>query len=190
MGILVLAGATSGSTTLTPVDAVTTVLTLPSATGTLATLGANTFTGIQLMSAQPAFLAFAADQANVTGDGTTYTVLFATETFDQGSNFASPTFTAPVTGKYRFSVTVRLEGVLVGHTSSVLQFVTSNRNYALSIINPFVIFDATNGLVTLSGTTLADMDAADTCTVTIVVSNSTKTVDVGGSGFFSGELAC
>ena len=37
MGTLVLAGATSGSTTLTPVDAVTTVLTLPSATGTLVT---------------------------------------------------------------------------------------------------------------------------------------------------------
>ena len=146
--------------------------------------------GAVTMPAQPAFLAFAADQANVTGDGTTYTVLFATETFDQGSNFASPTFTAPVTGKYRFSVTVRLEGVLVGHTSSVLQFVTSNRNYALSIINPFVIFDASNGLVTLSGTTLADMDAADTCTVTLVVSNSTKTVDIGGSGFFSGELVC
>lgn len=147
-------------------------------------------TGAVTMPAQPAFLAFAADQANVTGDGTTYTVLFATETFDQGSNFASPTFTAPVTGRYRFSVTVRFEGVLVGHTSSILQFVTSNRNYALSIINPFVIFDATNGLVTLSGTTLADMDAADTCTVTIQISNSTKTVDVGSGGFFSGELVC
>ena len=47
MGTLVLAGATSGSTTLTPVDAVTTVLTLPSSTATLATLGANTFAGNQ-----------------------------------------------------------------------------------------------------------------------------------------------
>lgn len=45
MGTLVLAGATSGSATLTPVDAVTAVITLPSATATLATLGANTFTG-------------------------------------------------------------------------------------------------------------------------------------------------
>lgn len=35
MGTVVLAGATSGSTTLTPVDAVTTTITLPSATGTL-----------------------------------------------------------------------------------------------------------------------------------------------------------
>ena len=50
MGTLVLAGATSGSATLTPVDAVTAVITLPSATATLATLGANTFTGNQAIT--------------------------------------------------------------------------------------------------------------------------------------------
>jgi len=50
MGTLVLAGATSGSATLTPVDAVTAVITLPSATATLATLGANTFTGTQTLT--------------------------------------------------------------------------------------------------------------------------------------------
>ena len=50
MGTLVLAGATSGSATLTPVDAVTAVITLPSATATLATLGANAFVGNQTIS--------------------------------------------------------------------------------------------------------------------------------------------
>jgi len=50
MGTLVLAGATSGSATLTPVDAVTAVITLPSATATLATLGANTFVGNQAIT--------------------------------------------------------------------------------------------------------------------------------------------
>lgn len=50
MGTLVLAGATSGSATLTPVDAVTATITLPSATATLATLGANTFTGNQAIT--------------------------------------------------------------------------------------------------------------------------------------------
>ena len=50
MGTLVLTGATSGSSTLTPVDAVTAVITLPSATATLATLGANTFTGTQTLT--------------------------------------------------------------------------------------------------------------------------------------------
>jgi hypothetical protein len=50
MGTVVLAGATSGSTTLTPVDAVTATITMPSVTGTLATLGANTFVGNQAVT--------------------------------------------------------------------------------------------------------------------------------------------
>jgi hypothetical protein len=50
MGTLVLNGATSGSTTLSPVDAVTATITLPSATATLATLGANTFVGNQVVT--------------------------------------------------------------------------------------------------------------------------------------------
>jgi hypothetical protein len=41
MGTVVLAGATSGSTTLTPTDAVTATITLPSATCTLAGVGVN-----------------------------------------------------------------------------------------------------------------------------------------------------
>ena len=44
MGTVVLAGATSGSTTLTPTDAVTATITLPSATGTLVTQLASTYT--------------------------------------------------------------------------------------------------------------------------------------------------
>lgn len=47
MSSVMLMGATSGSTTLSPVDAVTATITLPSATATLATTGANTFTGNQ-----------------------------------------------------------------------------------------------------------------------------------------------
>jgi len=41
---LVLAGATSGSTTLTPADAVTATITLPSVTGALVTQLASTYT--------------------------------------------------------------------------------------------------------------------------------------------------
>ena len=44
MGTVVLAGATSGSTTLTPVDAVTATITLPSVTGTLVTGVSNAYT--------------------------------------------------------------------------------------------------------------------------------------------------
>jgi hypothetical protein len=50
MGTVVLAGATSGSTTLTPVDAVTATITLPSATGTLATTAGSSGTSLVLIS--------------------------------------------------------------------------------------------------------------------------------------------
>ena len=50
MGTVVLNGATSGSTTLTPVDAVTATITLPSATGTLATTAGSSGTSLVLIS--------------------------------------------------------------------------------------------------------------------------------------------
>ena len=65
---LVLAGATSGSTTLTPVDAVTATITLPSATGTLAALGTPSFTtGIAVggATAQTGGIAFPATAVSV-----------------------------------------------------------------------------------------------------------------------------
>jgi len=68
MGTVVLAGATSGSTTLTPVDAVTATITLPSATGTLAALGTPSFTtGIAVggATAQAGGIAFPATQVSV-----------------------------------------------------------------------------------------------------------------------------
>ena len=204
MGTLVLAGATSGSTTLTPVDAVTTVLTLPSSTATLATLGANTFTGNQsitgtlgvsgivTMPAQPAFLAYnSASDLNVTGNGAVATVDFDTEIFDQGSNFAADTFTAPVTGRYRFSTSVFLEGI-VAATNFNLSLVTSNRTILL-----FANTGAYTGDQSVAGSVLCDMDAADTAYVTVTVSGMAgNTADIVGAAtstlytYFSGELVC
>ena len=198
MGTLVLAGATSGSTTLTPVDAVTTVLTLPSATATLATLGANTFTGNQsitgtvTMPAQPAFLAYnSASDLNVTGNGAVATVDFDTEIFDQGSNFAADTFTAPVTGRYRFSTSVYLYGI-VAATGVLLELVTSNRTYSLVYSGATVTGDQQ-----ISGSALCDMDSADTAFVRVIVTGMAgDTADILGASssvlytYFSGELVC
>ena len=46
------------------------------------------------------------DQASVT-TGTGIKVLFATEAYDYGADFASSTFTAPATGTYMFTATVQ-----------------------------------------------------------------------------------
>jgi hypothetical protein len=84
---LVLFGATSGSTTITPVDGVTATITLPSATGTLAVLGANTFTGNQTITGT----------AVVSGAGFTFSGagfgLFGTSTSGAGIGTSVQSFT-------------------------------------------------------------------------------------------------
>ena len=46
---------------------------------------------------------------------TDVTVLFQTEIFDIGSNFASNTFTAPVTGKYQLNAHIRWDSLNTAH---------------------------------------------------------------------------
>lgn len=141
---------------------------------------------------QPAFLATGASQSNVTGDGTVYTVLFATEVFDQGSNYSSPTFTAPVTGRYNLGTIIEIDDLGAGHTFGQFTIVTSNRSYSVWAANPAAMRTAGGNNLFLTGSSLCDMDAADTATITLTVSNSTKTVDtsVNGVNAFYGNLVC
>lgn len=139
---------------------------------------------------QPSFLVHpSATASDVTGDGTVYTVTWGTEIFDQGGDFASNTFTAPVTGRYLFCVHIDAEGLSqANHNSADVNLVTSNGtyNWQLSDIPTSVVrfgFDIN---------TFADMDAGDTATVTFVVGGASKVVDVNASGRnltrFSGSL--
>lgn len=136
---------------------------------------------------QPSFLVTDGTGAtDVTGDGTVYTELWPTEVYDQGGDFASNTFTAPVTGRYLLSAKVRLLNILVGATTRDITIVTSNRNYS-NTINQALAQPA----LTLNHAVIADMDANDTATVTLSVTNQTKTVDVNASDIynnFSGSL--
>lgn len=142
-------------------------------------------------TAQPAFLALTGAQANVTGDNTTYTVTFTTEIFDQANNFdGTSTFTAPVTGRYYFTNSLSLGDFTTSHTNSLIQFVTSNRTYEMVVVNMVNVREAAN-FYNLSASTLSDMDAADTMTVSINVSGGTKVVDVNAAnGRLSGFLVC
>lgn len=130
---------------------------------------------------QPAFLASnSTSPLNVTGDATVYTIVFDSEIFDQNNDFASNTFTAPVTGKYYLSTRVKLSGILSTHTIGDYNLVTSNRSYFYQCPAPSKVFDV-NTTVTYEQESICDMDAADTSTVTIAVINGTKVVDVIGT---------
>jgi hypothetical protein len=137
---------------------------------------------------QPSFsVQPSANLTDVTGDGTDYTVVWATEIFDQGSDFASNTFTAPVTGRYQLNIQLayfQLDSDL--HTFASVALITSNRTYASYQQN---ISKNTSHYETFSFSVLADMDAGDTVTGRASVSGSSKVVDLDNSGtFFSGSL--
>jgi hypothetical protein len=96
---LVLAGATSGSTTIQATDAVTQTITLPNNTGTVLTT-ASTFGGTG-----PAFSAYLSTNQSVSS--ATYTkVQCNTEEFDTNSNYDPTTnyrFTPTVAGYYQIN---------------------------------------------------------------------------------------
>jgi len=139
------------------------------------------------MPNQPAFLVHpASTQSNIT-TGSEVTIVFGTEIFDQGGDFASNTFTAPVTGRYQFSFQLYLEGVDSAGDYVACTLKTHNRNYT-------VIFDPDFGqdpvYWTATGSILADMDASDTAYLTIRQDSGTAQMDVTTNSYFSGFLAC
>ena len=94
------------------------------------------------------------------------------------------TFTAPITEDYQLNASVYLTGLASGHTS-VITIATSNRSYVKTYN-----YSGTNQSVSLS--TIADMDAGDTATVTVQVSGGSKVVGVLGNAnpltYFNGGL--
>jgi|TARA_B110000908_G_scaffold2214_1_gene2891 hypothetical protein len=141
-------------------------------------------TGAVTMPTQPAFLVRpSVGQTNLPNGVTT--VIFGTEIFDQNSDFASNTFTAPVAGKYHLDANLWLEQVDTAINYLYLRLLTSNRNYN-DIISPRFSSDPTYWNFQCS--VLADMDAGDTASVLYSQSGTSAQVDIGDKSFFSGYL--
>ena len=136
---------------------------------------------------QPAFLVHPSTTQSNLPINTTTTIVFPVERFDNNSDFASNTFTAPVTGKYQLQANMRLDSVDKDYNNIQLYITTSNKGY-YSIIQPAAL--ATDaGYWWLAMTILADMDAGDTATVGIYISNNgAAQMDVDASSYFSGYL--
>ena len=121
--------------------------------------------------------------------GTT-TITFNNEKFDQNSDFdtSNYTFTAPVTGKYILSVTLRLDAIDTAASYYIPAIVTSNQNYR-NIINPK--FSADPSYYSMTITVVADMDANDTAFVHIIQAQGTAQTDVSVGDdytYFTGYL--
>ncbi len=128
-------------------------------------------------------------QDNIDTDGSQDLVTFDTERFDVGSNFASNTFTAPVTGKYFLYASLRLDNVDTAASYYNMAIVTSNHTHEW--IENFNTDGGDYNYFTAQVTAIADMDASDTATVQINQSGGTSQTDIAASSgrtLFSGYL--
>lgn len=122
----------------------------------------------------PSFFAYAsANLAGVTGDGTNYTVLFDSTSFDTTSSYNTGTgiYTAPVTGKYLFFTNITAYPFSnPAQTGSVLSFnVSTGAQYYIGYCNPYAMANATQ--LVYSGSSIISLTAAQTVKVVYGVSS-------------------
>ena len=140
------------------------------------------------MPKQPAFTARPSSTQSNIATGSDVTVAFGTEIFDQNDNFASNTFTAPVTGRYWLGVTLRIDNIDKDAAYYRLQIATSNRTHYPLIAAGSVFGASDPAYVTLQGFCLADMDASDSVTVQIHQVGGTAQADIITESQFQGYL--
>lgn len=156
----------------------------------------NQSKGIIRNTTQPCFSAHASSNtAAATGDGTVFTAIFDTKDFDQGGNFASNTFTAPVTGKYYFCACMYISGVISIHTAYIWQLVATGATLNFNFGNSFTQASA-SGLLITTGSAIISMTAGDTAQMKLTVLNGTKVISYSGGtlaqnpSYFMGYLIC
>jgi hypothetical protein len=150
------------------------------------------FSPISTNTTQPSFLATAALQSNVTGDGTAYTVIFSAvsaNNFDQGSNFdGTSTFTVPVggAGVYLFSVDISYGDLGAAHVIGFVDiYINGVATYRGFNCNLGAIRNNANG-AELPFSQIMKLADGDAVTIVTTIAGSTKTVDVLAGSNFSG----
>lgn len=151
--------------------------------GLVATAGVTNLHYYHSATEQPGFLAY--NSANDATLSSGSTVDFDTEVYDLGGDFASDTFTAPVTAQYLLCATVDFQADS-GSMTGGFRIVTSNRTYNMGRA-------VSGGAISNEGLcVIADMDASDTARVEIVFSGPVTATVLGGASpyttYFSGRL--
>ena len=135
---------------------------------------------------QPAFCVPAVADTDMTVGGA-QAVVFGTERFDLGGDFASNTFVAPITGKYQFNIWLKFDQLTTNSNYIDVRLITSNKTHSFMYSQQSTV--GVHDMV--GGSVLADMDASDTVTVAVYIDAGGATIDLIADGsFLSGYLAC
>lgn len=143
----------------------------------------------QANTSKPAFMVYpSANILNVTGNGTEYTVAWDTEDYDQGNDFSSNTFTAPVTGIYVLKATVRFTNMTAAADSATLTITAGGTDYDTH----YTSTDDMPAGMTMETEIQISMTADQTATVKLTVTGeASDVVDMFGglsNTRFSGRL--
>lgn len=168
-----------------------------------ASLGTNnaitiTADGDVNLPTQSAFLAYVtAAVANVTGDGSTYQVIFNSAPFNVGSNYNTGTgiYTAPISGHFWFDSSLYMIIQDTTLATGYITITTSNRTWQCDNRSMGNIRDY-NQRYTQKISALVDMDSGDTAYITTYMTGFGSDMnDIDGSATqpytrFSGKLIC
>ena len=133
---------------------------------------------------QPAFMANKSASGQTPSANTATTVVFENEVFDNNADYnnSNYTFTAPVTGRYQFNVTIGIAGISQGNDVYV-RLDTSNRDMDTRI-------KCGADVDHLSLSMLVDMDASDTAKVRFQSYDDATVEFYSDRSQFSGYLVC
>lgn len=136
------------------------------------------------------------NRSNVTGDFTTYTVVFDQIIFDTtgGYNSGNGIFTAPIGGVYNFGGLAimnnpagsanQMECSILSSSSPVGAFIGDN----FPTLNQLANFSGIGGFINLSGSVVYQLAAGDQVTFNVQGGGGTKTTSVEAGSYFCGSL--
>ena len=127
-------------------------------------------------------------QLNIAAN-TTVTHTFDSEVFDVGGDFASNTFTAPVTGKYLVTLQIRWQNIPTNFNYIQTYLATSNGTRYMGLFGSGTdIFNAEVDYYRDGQSLIIDMDANDTFDVRSYQSAGTASTDIGSESYLSVAL--
>ena len=137
---------------------------------------------------RPMFCVYpASDQENFAADAWV-DIAFGTELFDVGSNFSTPSFTAPLDGKYMFFGLVRINTIDIDASSYTIRVTTSNTENLFRNSIDSTEFNADLTVWTLPILAFDELDKDETAKCQVYQDGGAAQADIDTLSFFGGFL--